>query len=306
MCSDSERTGALLARGNLPRAAPATSGGCAARCRHRSGQVPHHGGDGGRRCVCGGGTELLRSTFCGQAAPGLTHPQTNTGKIATFWDRNAIRGSTFRCRPDMSVWRQVLRGLRGIRIVAVDAGYVHWVALASNGDVYTCNTGLDGYAGHLKTTIDNNGVRVFNSERELGRRVDPKNVHGKSANAMLPGTKSRCVILSCMDTRFSFEYFPCQKSRQAEQCQGRGCGRRPVFHARRDAGRVRAVLGLLAGAGGRSLPTRPRGGAGPWHARWAHCQGGGRGICSSCGHRVWSGEVCLGWICLVFAHNSQS
>lgn len=54
-------------------------------------------------------------------------------------------------------------GLDQAKVVAVSAGYVHWVALTSDGGVFTCATGDDGYAATLATP------RVGNLDGELGR-----------------------------------------------------------------------------------------------------------------------------------------
>ena len=60
-------------------------------------------------------------------------------------------------------------GLESARLVAVDAGYVHWVALADDGAVWTCDTGFDGYGGGLPETQRSGGWRPPNLQGELGR-----------------------------------------------------------------------------------------------------------------------------------------
>ena len=48
-------------------------------------------------------------------------------------------------------------------------GYVHLVALASDGSVYTCATGFDGYAGIVKhkTELTSGLGRKTNSTKKL-------------------------------------------------------------------------------------------------------------------------------------------
>ncbi|KAG2484068.1 hypothetical protein HYH03_017088 [Edaphochlamys debaryana] len=57
--------------------------------------------------------------------------------------------------------------LKGKRVVAFDAGYVFWLAATEQGEVYTCNTQDDGYAGTLENP------RNYNNAGELGREGDP-------------------------------------------------------------------------------------------------------------------------------------
>ena len=56
-------------------------------------------------------------------------------------------------------------------VVAVDAGYVHWAALTKRGQVFTCSTGSDGYAGKLSETMKTGGLRQPNLQGELGRAM---------------------------------------------------------------------------------------------------------------------------------------
>lgn len=49
------------------------------------------------------------------------------------------------------------------RPMPLPAGYVLWIAATSDGEVYTCNTQDDGYAG----TLENK--RKPNDAKELGR-----------------------------------------------------------------------------------------------------------------------------------------
>ena len=50
-------------------------------------------------------------------------------------------------------------------VVAISVGYVHWAALTSDGAVFTCDTGDDGYAGTLANK------RAPNADGELGREL---------------------------------------------------------------------------------------------------------------------------------------
>ena len=51
------------------------------------------------------------------------------------------------------------------KVVAISVGYVHWAALTSEGAVFTCDTGDDGYAGTLANP------RAPNADGELGRDI---------------------------------------------------------------------------------------------------------------------------------------
>ena len=64
-------------------------------------------------------------------------------------------------------------------------GYVHWVALAADGTVWTCNTGFDGYAGLLPSTQQTGGWWTPNAEHELGWAPQPGSwpVPGESLRA---------------------------------------------------------------------------------------------------------------------------
>ncbi|GMH38730.1 hypothetical protein BSKO_06614 [Bryopsis sp. KO-2023] len=53
--------------------------------------------------------------------------------------------------------------LEGRKVVKMDIGYVFWIALTDSGEVFTCDTGDDGYAGTLPTP------RQQNIAGELGR-----------------------------------------------------------------------------------------------------------------------------------------
>ena len=73
--------------------------------------------------------------------------------------------------PLVAPQRVVGGGLEAAKLVAVDTGYVHWVGLADDGGVWTCDTGFDGYAGGLESTQDSGGWRVPNKDGELGRKL---------------------------------------------------------------------------------------------------------------------------------------
>ena len=52
-------------------------------------------------------------------------------------------------------------------IVAVAAGYQVWVALASDGRVFTCDTGFDGYGGHLPESVERKGWHKVNQVQPM-------------------------------------------------------------------------------------------------------------------------------------------
>jgi alpha-tubulin suppressor-like RCC1 family protein len=62
---------------------------------------------------------------------------------------------------------QVAGELEGKKVVAVDSGYVLWIAATADGGVFTCDTQDDGYAGTLKA------AREPNAAGELGREGSP-------------------------------------------------------------------------------------------------------------------------------------
>jgi hypothetical protein len=47
-------------------------------------------------------------------------------------------------------------------VVALAAGYVLWTALTASGRVYVCETGFDGYAGMLPTSVEHGGWNALN------------------------------------------------------------------------------------------------------------------------------------------------
>eukprot|EP00976_Prorocentrum_cordatum_P086811 1186649-Prorocentrum_minimum.AAC.2 len=53
-------------------------------------------------------------------------------------------------------------------VAEVDAGYVGWIALTGSGEVFTCHTGYDGYAGTLPQKV------APNAQGEMGREGDPR------------------------------------------------------------------------------------------------------------------------------------
>jgi N-acetylgalactosamine 4-sulfate 6-O-sulfotransferase len=66
-------------------------------------------------------------------------------------------------------------GAEAAKVVAMSVGYVHWAALTSDGAVFTCDTGDDGYAGTLAN------ARAPNADGELGREMSG------SSSAHVPG-----------------------------------------------------------------------------------------------------------------------
>eukprot|EP00899_Mesostigma_viride_P013848 jgi/Mesvir1/22464/Mv18494-RA.1 len=92
----------------------------------------------------------------------------------------------------------LVKGFKGMKVVAVDAGYVHWAALTSDGLVYTCDTGFDGYAGFLPASV--NRHRKGNAEGELGRAGDPFEPH--PVELPLPAVAvatGRCFTLAALE-----------------------------------------------------------------------------------------------------------
>ena len=59
----------------------------------------------------------------------------------------------------------------GAAIVAVAAGYQVWLALAADGRVFTCDTGMDGYAGLLPHTVSRGGWHKVNEVRRVTRHT---------------------------------------------------------------------------------------------------------------------------------------
>jgi hypothetical protein len=51
--------------------------------------------------------------------------------------------------------------------VAVAAGYTFWVALTANGEVFTCDTAFDGYAGNLPESASHGGWHPINRVRHV-------------------------------------------------------------------------------------------------------------------------------------------
>lgn len=47
-------------------------------------------------------------------------------------------------------------------VVALSAGYMHWLALTASGQVYACDTGFDGYAGLLPASVYHGGWHMVN------------------------------------------------------------------------------------------------------------------------------------------------
>lgn len=52
-----------------------------------------------------------------------------------------------------------------VHIVSVSAGYSFWLALARDGRVFACDTGFDGYAGTLPTSLERGGWQKVNEVR---------------------------------------------------------------------------------------------------------------------------------------------
>jgi hypothetical protein len=50
-------------------------------------------------------------------------------------------------------------------VVALAAGYVFWLALTASGSVLACDTGFDGYAGLLPSTVKHGGWHMVNEVR---------------------------------------------------------------------------------------------------------------------------------------------
>ncbi|GMH44758.1 hypothetical protein BSKO_12710 [Bryopsis sp. KO-2023] len=73
-----------------------------------------------------------------------------------------------------------ITGFGDARIRSVDVGYVFSMLLDSEGRVWTCDSGSDGYAGQLPETLKKNGVRSSNQINQyvfslpLQRQTPPK------------------------------------------------------------------------------------------------------------------------------------
>mmetsp|Transcript_57942 Transcript_57942/g.183904 ORF Transcript_57942/g.183904 Transcript_57942/m.183904 type:complete len:454 (-) Transcript_57942:1734-3095(-) len=95
--------------------------------------------------------------------------------------------------------RRVLGGLEGKRVVAVDAGYVHWLAVTADGEVHAAATGFTGYA-----MVENKPGEV------LGRAGDP--LVPQRVGGMLLGRKivaaaaGRCHSFAVDDTGILFSW----------------------------------------------------------------------------------------------------
>lgn len=79
-------------------------------------------------------------------------------------------------------------------IVQVDGGYAHWAMRDVNSDVWTCDTGGDGYLGSLPSSKD--GWQSVNLFSELGRyeeEIFPGRVPALHADAVAAG---RCFTLA--------------------------------------------------------------------------------------------------------------
>ena len=82
----------------------------------------------------------------------------------------------------------------GIKIVDIALGYVHLVALASDGSVYTCATGFDGYAGIVKhkTELTSGLGRKTNSTEEA---LKLREVSFYSTNKFIEVSAGRCHVI---------------------------------------------------------------------------------------------------------------
>uniref|UniRef100_A0A061RGM4 N-acetylgalactosamine 4-sulfate 6-O-sulfotransferase n=2 Tax=Tetraselmis sp. GSL018 TaxID=582737 RepID=A0A061RGM4_9CHLO len=84
------------------------------------------------------------------------------GRLFT-WGMDGCATGSLPSTPDLHEPRLVGGALEGTRIVGADSGYTLWLALSDGGDVYSCSTQDDGYAGTLPQK------RFANQAGELGR-----------------------------------------------------------------------------------------------------------------------------------------
>ncbi|GIL90772.1 hypothetical protein Vretimale_16845 [Volvox reticuliferus] len=108
-----------------------------------------------------------------------------SGRLYTWGHDGCSNGGKLPERNEAYKPRLVSGELASKRVVAFDAGYVFWLAATAEGEVYTCNSQDDGYAGTLPEKHDPNKAG------ELGRDGDPF-VPGRVAGA-LSGQKVEAV-----------------------------------------------------------------------------------------------------------------
>ncbi|GLC45365.1 hypothetical protein PLESTB_000314600 [Pleodorina starrii] len=108
-----------------------------------------------------------------------------SGRLYTWGHDGCSNGGKLPERDQAHKPRLVGGQLAGKRVVAFDAGYVFWLAATAEGEVYTCNSQDDGYAGTLPKK------HQPNEAGELGRDGDPL-VPGRVAGA-LTGQKVEVV-----------------------------------------------------------------------------------------------------------------
>ena len=100
--------------------------------------------------------------------------------------------------------RRVRGQLSGEAVVAVDAGYVHWIAATAAGGAFTCDTGDDGYAATLPSGPPNN------KEGELGRggpTGEPGRVLGQLAKERVVAVaagRAHCLAVTASGALFSW------------------------------------------------------------------------------------------------------
>ncbi|GLC45471.1 hypothetical protein PLESTB_000317600 [Pleodorina starrii] len=108
-----------------------------------------------------------------------------SGRLYSWGHDGCSNGGKLPERDQAHKPRRVGGELAGKRVVAFDAGYVFWLAATAEGEVYTCNSQDDGYAGTLSHR------RPPNNAGELGRDGDPL-LPGRVAGA-LTGQKVEVV-----------------------------------------------------------------------------------------------------------------
>ncbi|GLI71601.1 hypothetical protein VaNZ11_016865 [Volvox africanus] len=108
-----------------------------------------------------------------------------SGRLYTWGHDGCSNGGKMPERNEAYKPRLVSGELASKRVVAFDAGYVFWLAATAEGEVYTCNSQDDGYAGTLPDK------HAPNLAGELGRDGDPL-VPGRVAGA-LSGLKVEVV-----------------------------------------------------------------------------------------------------------------
>ncbi|GIL90771.1 hypothetical protein Vretimale_16845 [Volvox reticuliferus] len=90
-----------------------------------------------------------------------------SGRLYTWGHDGCSNGGKLPERNEAYKPRLVSGELASKRVVAFDAGYVFWLAATAEGEVYTCNSQDDGYAGTLSNR------RAHNNAGELGREGNP-------------------------------------------------------------------------------------------------------------------------------------